>query len=607
VLKQLLLVALVACKAGGSSSPPTSLPPADTKPAPALQIETGLLPAVQVKGDETRFSLDARMREYKIPAISIAVFDNYEIIWAKAYGHADVESQSPATEQTTFLAGSISKSVNALAQLLAVEEGLLDLDAPINEALKRWKLPETDQTRVKPVTLAMLLSHTGGTTVHGFRGYAEREKVPTLEQILDGKPPANSAPIRVDLAPGSKFRYSGGGTTITQLALEERSKKPYAEVLATRVLEPLGMTNSSFEQELTATRLVAAAAGYGPDGKAIDGKRFVYPEMAAAGLWTTPTDLARFFIEIAKARAGKSKLVSEKVAKRMTTKVADAEPAGAVGLGVFLSERNRIEHFGHNGADAGFQAIALASIEGGRGVVIMTNSENGHRIFPEIERTIFAAYEWPGADAAIVRFRMEGTVRLQFVGRYTVDGAPFEIVERGNELHARAPFGESAELVPTAPDNLVKVDDGTQIKLTANGLEAHPRNRPPQLVIRNMTPHPLFLLEASKFDDAVAALKSTKDQKAEEARINGIGYQVLGREPGKAIDVFRLNATAFASSANAHDSLAEAYAKNGNKAAAITAYERALGALPGDPRISAADKAAFKTRVDAELAKLRAR
>jgi CubicO group peptidase (beta-lactamase class C family) len=606
VLKPLLLVALVACKAGGSTST-AALPPPTTKPAPALQIETGLLPAVQVKGDDTRFTLEARMREHKIPALSIAVFDNYEIVWAKAYGYADTEANTPATDQTTFLAGSISKSVNALGQLLAVEEGLIDLDAPINEAIKRWKLPENDLTRVKPVSLAMLLSHTAGTTVHGFRGYAPRERVPTIEQILDGKPPANSAPIRVDLAPGSKFRYSGGGTTITQLALEERSKKPYAEVLAARVLGPLGMTHSTFEQELTASRLVHAAAGYHPDGKAIDGKRFVYPEMAAAGLWTTPTDLARFFIEIAKGRAGKSKIISEKVAKRMTTKVADAEPVGGVGLGVFLMDRNSVEHFGHNGADEGFQAIAIASLEGGRGIVIMANSENGFRIFPEIERTIFAAYEWPGADAQIVRFRLEGTVRLQFVGRYTVDGAPLEIIERGNELHARTPFGESAELVPTAPDNLVKVDNGTQIKLTANGLEAHPRTGTPQLLVKNITEHPLFLLEAGREADAIAALKAMKDPKAEEPRINRLGYELLGRDAAKAIVVFKLNTGAFPDSANAHDSLAEAYAKSGNKAAAIAAYERALGALPGDPRIPAAEKAAFKTRGEAELAKLRAK
>jgi CubicO group peptidase (beta-lactamase class C family) len=606
VLKQLLLVALVACKSGSGSST-AALPPPTTKPAPALQIEAGLLPAVQVKGDDTRFSLEARMREYKIPAFSIAVFDNYEVVWAKAYGFADVESQRPANEQTTFLAGSISKSVNALGQLLAVEEGIMDLDAPINEALKRWKLPENDLTRAKPVSLYMLLSHTAGTTVHGFRGYAAREKVPTIEQILDGTPPANSAPIRVDLPPGSKFRYSGGGTTITQLALEERSKKPYAEVMAARVLAPLGMTSSSFEQELGAARLAHAAAGYGPDGAAIDGKRFVYPEMAAAGLWTTPTDLARFFIEIAKARAGKSKLVSEKLAKKMTTKVADAEPVGGVALGVFLMERNSVEHFGHNGADAGFQAVAIASLDGGRGIVMMTNSENGHRLFQEVERTIFAAYEWPGADAPVVRFRLDGNVRLQFVGRYTADGVPFEIVERGNELHARTPFGEPAELIPTAPDKLIKVDDRTEIKLTANGLELHPSNRPPQLLVRGVSEHPLFLLEASKPDEAVAALKAMKDGKTEEARINQLGYALLGRDATKAIEVFKLNASAFPDSANAHDSLAEAYAKTGNKGAAITSFQRALATLPGDPRIPAADKAAFKTRIDAELAKLRAK
>jgi CubicO group peptidase (beta-lactamase class C family) len=606
VLKHALLLALVACTPPAGTT--SSLPPSTTKPAPALQIETALLPPVQVKGDDVRFSLEARMREYKIPALGVAVFDNYELVWAKSYGFADVESGTRATEDTTFLAGSISKSVNALAQLAAVEDGLLILDAPINEALVSWKLPETDLTRVTPVTLRMLLSHTAGTTVHGFRGYAPREPVPTIEQILDGTPPANSAPIRVDLAPGTKFRYSGGGTTITQLALSDRTKKPYPEVLATRVLGPLGMTNSSFEQTLSPARLQRAAVGYDTEGKVVDGKRFLYPEMAAAGLWTTPSDLARFFVEIAKARANKSKLVTEAIAQKMTTKVMDVEgSADAVGLGVFLSERNGTGFFGHGGADVGFQANAIASLEGGRGVVIMTNSENGRRIFAEIERTIFAAYQWPGAGAPIVRFALPASHRPGFVGRYAVDDAPIEIVERGDKLLARTPFGEAAELVPTAPDQLVKIDDATKIKRTANGLEAHAPGRAPKLVIRQIKDHPLFVLEGGKFDEAVAALKAMKNARAEEDRINFLGYRLLGTDPKKAIEVMKLNVAAFPDSANAHDSLGEVYAKAGNRGAAIAAYERAAASIAGDPRIPADGKAAFKTRVDAELAKLRAR
>jgi CubicO group peptidase (beta-lactamase class C family) len=344
-------------------------------------------------------TIEERMWEYKIPALSIAVFDNYELVWTKAYGLADVETGTRADERTTFLAGSISKSVNALGQLTAVADGLLSLDAPINDALESWKLPDNELTRDTPVTLRTLLSHTAGTTVHGFRGYAAGEPVPTIQQILDGQPPANNAPIRVDLAPGTTFRYSGGGTTISQLALSERANRPYPQVLDERVLRPLDMTRSSFDQTLTPERLQHAAVGYDHDGNAIKGKRFAYPEMAAAGLWTTPTDLARFFIEIAKARAGKSTRIPRRIALQMTTKVIDVgDGPTAVGLGVFLLNKNGTSCFGHNGADAGFQASALASLDGGRGIVIMANSENGFLIFDELERTVFSAFDRPGAN-----------------------------------------------------------------------------------------------------------------------------------------------------------------------------------------------------------------
>jgi tetratricopeptide (TPR) repeat protein len=237
----------------------------------------------------------------------------------------------------------------------------------------------------------------------------------------------------------------------------------------------------------------------------------------------------------------------------------------------------------------------------------MTSSENGWRLFPEIERTVFAAYQWPGADAPIVRIRLDPNARLALVGKYSVEGVPFEITERGTKMFVRPPFGEPAELVPTAPDNLVKLDDGTAFQITANGLEAHQPNEPPKLVDKATTEHPLFLLEAGKFDEAVAAFKAAKDTKREEERMNGLGYSLLGKDSKKAIEVFRLNAAAFTDSANTHDSLADAYAQTGNKASAIASYEKALAVLPNDPRIPAAAKPAFKTRVEAELVKLRAR
>jgi len=188
-------------------------------PAAAAQrieaIERGLLPPVVVEGEAPNWSIDERMREHRVPALSIAVFDNYELQWAKAYGMAEAETDSRATAETLFLAGSISKSVNALGVMRAAADGTLALDQPVNELLHSWKLPENALTRATPVTLRKLLSHTAGTSVHGFPGYVEGAALPTVQQILDGEAPANTAAVRVDLAPGARFRYSGGGTTIT--------------------------------------------------------------------------------------------------------------------------------------------------------------------------------------------------------------------------------------------------------------------------------------------------------------------------------------------------------------------------------------------------------
>jgi CubicO group peptidase (beta-lactamase class C family) len=609
----ILTVVLAAC--GGSASKPGGATAEKPNASQRERIERGLLPPVQVKGEDVRFTIEERLREHKIPAVSIAVFENYQLQWAKAYGMAEVESGARATEETIFLAGSISKSVNALAVLMACADGTLALERPINEQLESWKLPDNELTRATPVTLRHLLSHTAGTTVHGFPGYEAGAPVPTVQQILDGLPPANTAAIRVDLAPGTKFRYSGGGTTITQLALTERSKRPYPEVLAQRVLGPLEMVHSTFEQALPPDRLRHAAVGYDRQGVVIPGKRHVYPEMAAAGLWTTPSDLARFGIEVALARAGKSARVPSAIATQMTSKVMDAE-GQAVGLGVFLGERNGVPVFGHGGSDEGFQADLVISLDGGYGVAVMANSDNGFRIFEEIERTVFAAYGWPVAEPVVTRIALEPAQRARFVGAFVDGPSPFTIAEQGDKLMMRPAFDEPIELVAVSIDRVVQRDNGRQLRLDASGaLEATRRGRPAQQLARLVAParHHLLELEAGRFDDAVAAWRerARSDPKLtddDEGFANNLGYQVLRRDVPKAIEILRLIATVFPASSNAHDSLGEAYLTAGDKPRAIAEYELALRTLDADPdpRVSPSAKVVRRRHAEAQLAKLRA-
>ncbi len=603
---------MVACAKGKEA---TTRAPEEEAVDRAARVEQGLLPAVQVEGEEARRSLSDRMRELKIPAISVAVFADHRLLWARAYGVADVETGAGVGPETLFQAGSISKPVNALGVLGAVAEGALALDRPINESLTGWKLPDNALTRATPVTLRQLLSHTAGTTVHGFPGYAPGEPVPSVPQVLDGAAPANTPPVRVDLAPGTGYRYSGGGTTISQLALSERLGQPYPALMAARVLGPLGMSHSTYEQPLPASRLSQAAAGHDSEGRAIAGKRHTYPEMAAAGLWTTPSDLARFMIEVGLARAGRSRRVSQEVALQMTTKVADVpdSPGVAIGLGLFLRERNGARLYGHSGADAGFQAFASASLDGGYGVVVMANSDNGFRIFDEIERAVYAEYGWPGADPRYVRVALTPELRAGLVGRYLDGRMPVEIAVEGEALVMRAPFGEGSGLVPIGPATVVVRESAESLTRQADGSLAVSHQGHPSRVLTRMAAdakHPLLELEAGRFESAVASWReqAREDPKAaaeQEAFVNRYAYRVLAREPARAVELLRLVAEVFPDSSNAHDSLAEAYVAVKDTARAIAAYERSLATLAADPRMPAEIKPARRGHAEAELARLR--
>jgi CubicO group peptidase (beta-lactamase class C family) len=550
------------------------------------------------------------MRESKVPAVSVAVFEHYQLQWAHAWGFADLAGHVPATETTLFQAGSISKSGNALAVLEAVASGKLALDRPINDELVSWKLPENDLTRHTPVTLRQLLGHTAGTTVHGFPGYAAGEPLPTVQQILDGTPPANTPPIRVDLAPGTAWRYSGGGITITQLALTEALHQSYPEILARTVLEPLGMTHSTYEQPLPAARVGEAAAGYRPDGSEVEGKRHVYPEMAAAGLWTTPSDLSRMFAEIALARTGGSKVISKQIAMEMTTK-STAVP-NATGLGIFLVEKAGAMLFGHNGADEGFQAYALASLDGGFGAVIMANSDNGHEIFEDLFAAIATAYHWPTLDPPIVRVALDAERRAGFVGWYHRSNSeliPVQLIDRAGTLELRFPFGKPHELVPIAADTVVDRSNGARLHLTANrALEIIAKPGVVGAFEPSGSDTPvLFALEAGQVDAAVAALRARHPGKPEHDALIDLAYDIMRDQPANAVLVLRFAADVFPTSANVQDSLGDAYRAAHDAAHAAIAYEQAIALVDADPLIPADDKARFRKHEAEELVKLKAR
>lgn len=344
---------------------------------------------VAAKEKPLRLSLADLMKAYTVPGMSIAVIDKYEIVEAKGYGVIEVGSKKPVTTHTLYQAGSISKPVAATGALRLVEQGKLSLDEDVNQQLKTWKVPENDFTKTQKVTLRRLMSHTAGLTVHGFPGYDVDDPLPTLVQVLNGEKPTNTDPIRVDTVPGTQWRYSGGGVTIEQLLMTDVTGKAFPALMRELVLDQIGMSDSSYEQPLPATRATMTAGGTNGDGTEVHWRWHVYPEMAAAGLWTTPTDLAKFAVEIALSKQGKSnRILSQKITNEMLTPVLND-----VGLGFFLDKDNPGQ-FGHGGADDGFQALLTMNAESGNGVVIMVNSDNGISLANHIVRGIAKEYAW---------------------------------------------------------------------------------------------------------------------------------------------------------------------------------------------------------------------
>ena len=418
----LMCLILSACASTPRQSDPQLVKPTESDVVALLeQLQPS---SIVVDGDPIETTTLAElMREHQVPGVSIAVIRNGKIDWARGFGLADVETGRAVTPQTLFQAASISKPVAATAALSMVQDGLLDLDEDVNLRLKSWKLPSNEFTDEQPVTLRQLLSHTAGTTVHGFPGYARDAKWPSTIDILDGR--GNTDPVRVDMLPGSDWRYSGGGYTIIGQLMEDVAGKPYPEILRERVLEPAGMTHSSYVQPLPLARENEAATAYARDGSAIEGRYHNYPEIGAAGLWTTAEDLARFALAIQQSRAGMpGSLLSPRLVSEMLTPVMNH-----YGLGVGLSEDG--DRFGHSGANEGFRSRLSASLDDGWGIVVLTNGDGGGPLGQLVSMAAAKAYGWSGFEPTRRKRVDIGEVALARIA------GTYEILPESSHVHSR--------------------------------------------------------------------------------------------------------------------------------------------------------------------------
>lgn len=349
------------------------------------------------------YELYERMNHYNVPGLSIAVVENGEIIWAEGFGQASLEQNKNVNTTTLFQAASISKPIAALAILKLSEQKLVDLDEDVNRYLKSYQIPENEFTKEKRVTLRAILSHTAGLNVQGFPGYNTNESMPGTSGVLKGE--GNTEKVVVEAVPGSRWHYSGGGYTILQKVVEDVSGESFEAFMKDEVLDPLGMSNSTFVQPLPERYHSNASSAFDADGELLKGKWRNYPEKAAAGLWTTPTDLAKYCIAIQEILSGENRkgILKKETVEMMMEGHYNREPfyqspnkpsghSQYWGLGPEIAGEGRAMRFQHGGRNEGFKANFTAFVHKGQAIVLMANADNGYDLLMEVEKELSDYY-----------------------------------------------------------------------------------------------------------------------------------------------------------------------------------------------------------------------
>lgn len=325
------------------------------------------------------YNFKERMDFFNVPAVSVSVVDGAKPSWSEHFGQG-------VTDQTLFQAGTMSKVFTSIAVLKLVQQGLVDLDTDVNSYLKDWKLGKEIYMKQTKITLRHLLTHTAGIHSTGLKGYNREEQVPGLTDILNGK--GNSPMVSVHYFPGLKFRYSWGGFLVVQKVIEDVTGQSFAGYMSENILEPIGMMNSTYT--LTEDMLEKAIPGHDLYGDEVYGGWRNYPELAAAGLWTTAEDVAKFCLEI-------SRILTEDyegIISKETAEIMLDEYRNGWGLGVSVKFKGDLLIFRHSGKSTGFTSYFVSRPHKGEAISIMTNGDNAWKLIMEIMHSIDNYIDW---------------------------------------------------------------------------------------------------------------------------------------------------------------------------------------------------------------------
>lgn len=545
--------------------------------------------------------LNQLLTDQKLTGLSLAIVDDYRLVHSAQAGYKEAGKPEKIDMNTMFSTASISKPIFATVVLMLVEQNKLDLDKPINTYLTRWKLPESELTTGNPVTLRGLLSHTAGTTQGGFADFYLGDNIPTLLDSLNGKLPRFKDPLSVTFEPGSDWQYSGGGYVLAQVAVEDLTGKPLAELAKNMIFDPLGMTRTTMYQHGEEGFPDNLAKVHDKEQQVIGTGIPICPQIAPSGMWSNATDMATLLIDFQKALNGKeSRVISRWVAEQSTT-IQAIHKMGGWGLGWMRMEADgNLEWFSHGGSNTGTGGHILATMEQGRAIVVFGNGPNNVRIpvINSLKKHVINTLGWKKPLlAANVKPAKQLVKSMQ--GRYL---SPFdEIVEvkrKDDKLIATNIwfYLDQSELVYTQngqfeTDDLPHVitlernpqDNNTYLTFTRKGTSLK------EYALRKLPDDeqvPFDVAQTGRFEDTLSAYQSWQkrypDSGLTSARaLNSAGYKALSEKQFEvAMNLFNVYVTLYPDDANAFDSLAESYMLSGKNKLAIKNYQASLRLNP---------------------------
>ena len=429
-------------------------------------LENGIRGQVKFMGEPERLSsVNEKMSEYSIPALSLAVINNGQIEWTAIYKNEDFPEVKNLDCASIFQAASLSKPVTFMAALRMHAAGEIDLDKNIQQYLNDFELPDGKQTAEHPVTFRNLFSHTSGITPGGYQGYAKDVTMPADLDVVRGATGVNSPPVEVITTPGERLAYSGGGYTLAELALQDIFNEQFSDIMETWILQPAGMTNSEFTQPLPDSAAVHVAKGYTYSGQVLEGGWRNHPEQAAAGLWSNATDMAKFLIEIYKAYQGQSSIFSQSTIETIIGQERDGHVYGFI-----LNRSGDDISITHYGGNSGYRTGMTISLTTGKGLVYLTNSDNGGALGNELLLSASQIYNWQHfKQTEVERKQIDPEILMELSGEYKWNNQidlTITFDENSEQISLIFPNGDEYELTPVSGEELDFIHPNTGVQIS---------------------------------------------------------------------------------------------------------------------------------------------